>query len=80
MLIPKGIIWKFKTGGDRLSPRAQRGNLANIIVLMKLEFHPEIIAQLCQGLIGFFFLNSKGQDKVFFNFCRTVFLKLYSLK
>ena len=55
MLIPKGIIWKFKTGGDRLSPRAQRGNLANIIVLMKLEFHPEIIAQLCQGLIGFFF-------------------------
>ena len=55
MLIPKGIIWKFKTGGDRLSPQAQRGNLANIIVLMKLEFHPEIIAQLCQGLIGFFF-------------------------
>ena len=80
MLIPKGIIWNFKTGGGRLSPQAQRDNSPNIIVLMKLEFHLEIIAQLCQGLIGFFFFNSKGHAKVFLNFYKTVFFKLYSLK
>lgn len=47
-----------------MSLLAQRGNLANVIMIMKLEFHPEIIAQFCQGLIGFFF-NSKGQAQVF---------------
>ena len=65
MLIPKGIIWNFKTGGGRLSSQAQRDNLPNIIVLMKLEFHLEIIAQLCQGLVGFFFLIQKVMLRFF---------------
>lgn len=56
------------------SSMAQRGNLANIILLMKLEL-PRNNSSALPGVDR----NSKGQANVF-NFCKTIFLKLYFLE